>query len=196
MDFLVAVWGQLDSLNQARLSADLAAVDARQQAELAGFEGTQEEKEALIAEFEQEKARIEYEAALKSWKLQLAGALAALARSILEAAKNAWPIPAIPMMALAAAMGGIQLAAIRASKPVPSFAEGADFVVPPGFENDTFPMNVESGERVTVTPAAEVAQGGQTLEAHIYVDGRQLWQAIGQASRDGKVLIAGRAIVR
>ncbi|MCP4708148.1 MAG: hypothetical protein GY869_05960, partial [Planctomycetes bacterium] len=32
-------------------------------------------------------------------------------------------------------------------------AQGADFIVPPGFENDSFgPIFVQSGERVTVTP--------------------------------------------
>jgi hypothetical protein len=33
------------------------------------------------------------------------------------------------------------------------YAEGGDFIVPPGFENDSFPMRVQSGEHVTVTPA-------------------------------------------
>lgn len=35
-------------------------------------------------------------------------------------------------------------------------AHGADFIVPPGFPNDTFPMRVQSGEHVQVTPANEV----------------------------------------
>jgi hypothetical protein len=34
-----------------------------------------------------------------------------------------------------------------------SFATGGQFIVPPGFPNDTFPMNVSSGEKVTVTHA-------------------------------------------
>lgn len=33
---------------------------------------------------------------------------------------------------------------------------GADFIVPPGFPNDSFPMRVESGEHVKVTPANQV----------------------------------------
>jgi hypothetical protein len=33
------------------------------------------------------------------------------------------------------------------------FAGGADFVVPPGYPNDSFPMAVTSGEHVVVTPA-------------------------------------------
>ena len=38
-----------------------------------------------------------------------------------------------------------------------AFRSGADFIVPPGFANDSFPMRVESGEHVKVTPAADVA---------------------------------------
>jgi hypothetical protein len=34
-------------------------------------------------------------------------------------------------------------------------ASGANFVVPPGFPNDSFPMRVQSGEHVQVTPAGK-----------------------------------------
>lgn len=36
------------------------------------------------------------------------------------------------------------------------YAMGGDFVVPPGYPNDTYPLRVTSGERVTVTPASQV----------------------------------------
>ncbi len=39
---------------------------------------------------------------------------------------------------------------------VNKFASGANFVVPPGFPNDSYPMMVQSGERVQVTPANQV----------------------------------------
>jgi hypothetical protein len=35
----------------------------------------------------------------------------------------------------------------------PGMAGGADFVVPPGYPNDSYPLRVQSGERVVVTPA-------------------------------------------
>jgi phage-related minor tail protein len=38
----------------------------------------------------------------------------------------------------------------------PKFATGADFIVPSGYPNDSFPMFVESGEHVKVTPANQV----------------------------------------
>lgn len=37
------------------------------------------------------------------------------------------------------------------------YANGADFIVPPGFPNDSFPMRVQSGEHVKVTPAGEAS---------------------------------------
>ena len=40
------------------------------------------------------------------------------------------------------------------------YAEGADFIVPPGFPNDTFPINVSSGERVIVIPKEDVGKTG------------------------------------
>lgn len=43
------------------------------------------------------------------------------------------------------------------------FAHGADFIVPPGFPNDSFRLNVESGERVQVTPANQVRGGDRNL---------------------------------
>ena len=41
----------------------------------------------------------------------------------------------------------------------PGFARGGSFIVPQGFPNDSFPMRVSSGERVTVTPRGQA--GGQ-----------------------------------
>lgn len=41
-------------------------------------------------------------------------------------------------------------------RKIASFAQGGSFIVPPGFPNDSFPLLVESGERVTVTPSNAV----------------------------------------
>ncbi len=38
-------------------------------------------------------------------------------------------------------------------------AEGGDFVVPPGYPNDSFPIRVSSGERVTVQTEEQQAMG-------------------------------------
>jgi hypothetical protein len=39
---------------------------------------------------------------------------------------------------------------------VPGYASGGNFVVPPGYPNDTYPINVSSGERVIVQPQNSV----------------------------------------
>jgi ElaB/YqjD/DUF883 family membrane-anchored ribosome-binding protein len=42
----------------------------------------------------------------------------------------------------------------------PGYQHGANFVVPPGFPRDTFPMRVSSGERVIVIPPGEQGRRG------------------------------------
>lgn len=45
-------------------------------------------------------------------------------------------------------------------------ASGADFIVPPGYQNDSFPIYAQSGERVQITPANQLGSGrsgGTTL---------------------------------
>jgi len=193
LDFVTQIWGALDSLSSARANRELALLEQRQNAELESFVGTREEKRALLEKFEKERAKLEYEAAMKSWRLQLAGGLSAAARAILEAAKNAWPIPALPLMALAGIMGGIQVAAIHAAKPVPAFAAGADFIVPPGYPNDSYIFRAESGEHVEVTPPAAAAPVSM-FHVSIYFAGRHFYDEIHRASADGSLVIHPRSI--
>lgn len=40
------------------------------------------------------------------------------------------------------------------------FATGGDFIVPAGYPNDSYPMRVSTGERVTVTPPGQDGPGG------------------------------------
>lgn len=52
-----------------------------------------------------------------------------------------------------------------AGKNTPGFATGANFVVPPGYPNDSYYMRVSTGERVTVQPKAQQQRqtGGSTI---------------------------------
>lgn len=52
----------------------------------------------------------------------------------------------------------------------PGFQRGADFIVPPGFPNDSFPMRVSSGERVIITPAQSARSTGNTFVFNVTVD--------------------------
>jgi len=45
------------------------------------------------------------------------------------------------------------------TQPIGGYASGGDFIVPPGFPNDSYPMRVQSGERVTVTPQGQSQSG-------------------------------------
>lgn len=71
--------------------------------------------------------------------------------------------------------------------PPAQYSTGADFIVPPGYPNDTYPIRVESGEHVVVTPANRVSgssgfnnsqtvQSGHTFhisELHVHLDGNK-----------------------
>ena len=47
--------------------------------------------------------------------------------------------------------------------PGQGFASGVDFVVPPGFSNDSFPMRASSGERVLIEPQGQTQTGSTTI---------------------------------
>ena len=47
------------------------------------------------------------------------------------------------------------------------FASGANFTVPSGFDNDSFPMRVSSGEHVTVTPQGQGGVGSMNFDITI-----------------------------
>ena len=98
-----------------QLNAEMAA----QRASLA-----QEKKiEAEKKKAEEKQKKLEHDQAVKKKKMQLAQAYINMAMSVSMAAVNNWPIPAIPMMALAAATGAAQIAAIQ-SQNIPSYGSG------------------------------------------------------------------------
>jgi len=58
--------------------------------------------------------------------------------------------------------------------PAATYAQGVDMIVPPGYPNDSYPMNVQSGERVIVIPRADQARGsgvpGNSYNLSIYTN--------------------------
>jgi hypothetical protein len=68
------------------------------------------------------------------------------------------------------------------------FQHGGDFIVPPGFPNDTYPISVTSGERVVVMTqaqqrqAATVSAGAQVIK--IFLDGEELARSHAVGMRD------------
>lgn len=97
------------------LNAEMAA----QRASLAQEKKIEREREKA----EEKKKKLEHDQAVAKKKMQLAQAAINMAMSISMAAVNHWPIPAIPMMALAASAGAAQIAAIQ-SQNIPSYGSG------------------------------------------------------------------------
>jgi hypothetical protein len=104
------------------------------------------------------------------WKTIGAGMIEALGAAIsrqlavMAAAEWAKAIPtggaSIPgAIALTAAATAVTGLAKTLSREVMALGEGGSFIVPPGFEDDSFPIRVKSGERVDVTPAGESPEG-------------------------------------
>jgi hypothetical protein len=67
-------------------------------------------------------------------------------------------------------------------------AGGANFVVPPGYPNDTYPMRVQSGEHVIVIPAGGGGGGGNMSIGSVNIhaapgqSGEQLWAMVKAAA--------------
>lgn len=89
-------------------------------------------------------------------KVKAAEATAGYLASIFES------VPFPLNIALAAGAGMVTSALF--DSVIPKFAGGGDFIVPQGYNNDTFPMLVQSGERVRVTPAGSVGNETKMLE--------------------------------
>ena len=64
-----------------------------------------------------EQLQLEHQAALAQWRMQQTMAIVTGAQSILQAANNSWPMPAVPMMAAATIATGVQIGIIAKNKP-------------------------------------------------------------------------------
>ena len=98
-----------------QLNAEMAA----QRASLAQEKKIEKERQKAL----EKQKKLEHDQAVAKKKMQLAQAAINMAMAISMAAVNSWPIPAIPMMALAAAAGAAQIAAIS-SQNIPSYGSG------------------------------------------------------------------------
>lgn len=145
--------------------------------------------EQLDEEFNEKRARLKQKQARIDKAVAIFQAVINTARAIVEA------LPNIPLAIIVGALGAAQIALI-AAQPIPQFAEGADFIVPPGYENDTFPMLVSSGEHVEVTPERDVSPGARPNLYHVMInlDGDVLADFVTEASRDRQIIIDAGAV--
>jgi len=96
-----------------------------------------EKQEAAEAEYNRRKAQAEYEMAMVEWRIRKAMGAASVAQSVIMAGMNTWPLPAIPMMAMAGAKGAAQMIAINQARPQKNFSTGG-----------IVPGNSLSGDRI------------------------------------------------
>jgi hypothetical protein len=75
-----------------------------------------------------------------------------------------------------AGMAGFSMAMTlaRGFSIAPKLAQGGDFTVPPGFPNDSYPILVESGEHVQVTPAGQSSNNNMDIVNAILALNRNL----------------------
>ena len=138
-----------------QLNAEMAA----QRASLAQEKKIEKEREKA----DKKRADLEYKQALEKKKMQEAQAIINGLMAVSMAAVNSWPIPAIPMMALAAATTAAQYAAIKSQYiPKPSYGDGGVIVGKSHKEGGVQVLGgraeVEGGEFITnkVTTAKNV----------------------------------------
>lgn len=195
LEGLSSILGAMGGLYQAQSAAQIAALEERQKKELEVTKLTDKEKEALQKAHEKQKAKIEYDAALKSWKLQVAAGIADGARAILSALNTKPFIPAgLAAAAVATAMTGIQLATLKASKPKLSAETGGRFTVPENAgsaRGDSQNIRVNPGETIDVTPRGE----GRKLVVNNYLDKRLLWSVMQDGIDSGVITVTADNLV-
>jgi hypothetical protein len=109
--------------NQRELDDKLSQLAMLRDAELSNKRLTENQKDAINAKYAAKEKLLKQNAWKQQHKADLDQAWINLALSVGKAAINIWPLPAIPMMAMAALQGGLQIAAISAQK-MPAFSEG------------------------------------------------------------------------
>lgn len=119
-------------------------------------------------------------------------AILSTAQAIIGFLANPGGFVGIGLSILAGISGAAQIAAIVA-QPIPSFAGGGNFTVPPGYENDTFPMMVSSGEQVDVrTP--EQAAASIPLRVMVALDGSVILNYLTEATRNRELVLHAGAV--
>jgi hypothetical protein len=161
-----------------------------------------------------EKAEIEHKAALKSWEMQIALAVAQIPLTILDAIASGWATPAPvggPWLAaayagLAAAAAGVQLKALEAAKPV-KFETGG--IVPGNsYSGDRIAGLLNSREMVLtlddqkellglIRDPAQQQGEARTLTVQTVLDGRVIAEStVDDYINKGIVLIDARRGIR
>jgi hypothetical protein len=95
---------------------------------------------------------------------------------------------------LFSATGGEYEGTSSGVRKVASFAGGGDFIVPAGFNNDSFRLNVQTGEHVKVTPSGKIGAESKLLASINQSIQAQTMTMIGINDRVGKLEVYSNAI--
>jgi len=180
---------QLDNEYESRkaaIEANIADEDQRARA----LEGLDKEMEARRSELQTKAAEAEKRGAIFS-------AITGTANAVISALQTKPFIPVgLAMAALAGILGAAQIAVIS-SQPIPKFASGADFIVPPGYPNDSFPMLAESGERVQITPKEQFGAVGPVLPSRMILRiGSREFNAFVEEEIDNRRILVSRGALK
>jgi len=100
----------------------------------------------------------------------------------------------VPLATAIGVAGAIQIGTIIAT-PIPGAQMGGQFIVPPGNDNDSGLLRVNSGEKVSVTPTRG-SQGNDTTTVVLEINGRELGRAVTAAFDNGQAQIRRPAAIR
>ncbi|MEA1980020.1 MAG: hypothetical protein U9N54_03490, partial [candidate division Zixibacteria bacterium] len=173
------------------------AEDAVTKAEIE--EKYRKQKEEAEEVYRKKRAQAEYKAALTGWKLQISMAAAQVPLAILNAIAagskfGPWGMAAYA--AAAATAAGIQLAAIKESKPVAPTAETGlqNYTVPDTLtnRNDKAAVFASGGETVDITPKGQEPE--RTTNIDIRIDDAVLFKVINRGFATGKIKMSNRNI--
>lgn len=154
----------------------------------------EEEKKIALEKLEKERAE-------QALNIKQKEAIANKAVALFDIAINTASaiVKSLPNVFLAATVGalGAAQAAVVSTRPIPKFAEGVqDYVVPPGFPNDSFPILVQSGESVTVKTPEQRASSQKSVNVPVYFSApgfkESLLGVIQVALKDGELVVDAR----
>jgi tape measure domain-containing protein len=193
----------LIALSSAVNQQQLADLEAKYNEQIAAAADDADKKKEIDKQYQQDKAKIEYDAAMVAWGLNLAMAAANTAQGVAKAfADYAWPYSAI-VAGIVGASGLAQVAAVNAAKPKPPrLAEGG--IVKPR-AGGVQAIVAEAGEAEAVIPLSKldrmlagpggISGGNDMTHLVVNLDSRPLLDKIFDATRNKTVLISAGAVV-
>jgi len=154
-----------------------------------------------------DKAQLEYEGALQSWRTQMAMAAASVAQVILNGLMTKPFIPAgLIAGAVAVGLGALQIAAVNKSKPTPPTfktggivlggggSAGTAVTVAEGSSNEVLLNNSAEGQAFLGQFAEVIAEklkgtGPNLLQLQLYMDGQKVAEAAAEYYNNGIVRV-------